>query len=175
MVKEVIKKTIGKKFTELTPEQKKEIVNQVKKIPEFAKKTTKEIKKILNKVFTKLPTRKYKPPTGRKELFDVSDLEDKSTMVGRNAPKQQMTKVKAKPMGEDKIEGMESTQKIITSDDLYTDKATGKIKENLKTGSKEVRNPETPVFDRGKSRNPFGMNKGGRVRSYRGYGKARRG
>lgn len=175
MVKEVIKRTIGKKFTQLTPEEKKKIVNQVKKIPEFAKKTTKEIKKILNQVFTKLPTRKYKKPKERKELFDVSDLQDKSTMVGRNAPKQQMTKVKAKPMGEDKIEGMESTQKIITSDDLYTDKATGKIKESLKTGSKEVRNPETPVFDRGKSRNPFGMNRGGRVRSYRGYGKARRG
>ena len=173
MVKEVIKKTFGKKFTELTPEEKKKIVNQVKKIPEFAKKTTKEIKKILNQVFTKLPTKKYKPPKERKELFDVSDLEDKTTMVGRNAPKQQMTKVKAKPMGEDNVVGGEGFQKIITSDDLYTDKATGKIKESLKTGSKEVRNPETPVFDKGKSRNPFGMHGGGRVRNYRGYGKAR--
>ena len=175
MIKEKLKKTIGKKFTELTPEERKKIVNQVKNIPEFAKKTKGEIRKILNKVFTKLPTRKYKPPKGRTELFDVGDLQDKSTMVGRNAPKQQMTKVKAKPMGEDNVVGGEASQKIITSDDLYTDKATGKIKESLKIGSKEVRNPETPVFDRGKSRNPFGMNKGGRVRSYRGYGKARRG
>jgi hypothetical protein len=175
MVKEVIKKTFGKKFTELTPEEKKRIVNQVKKIPEFAKKTTKEIKKILNKIFTQLPTRKYKKPKERKELFDVSDLGNKSTMVGRNTPKQQMTKVKAKPMGEDNVIGGEGSQKIITSDDLYIDKATGKIKESLKTGSKKVRRTETPVFDSGRSRNPFGMNKGGRVRSYRGYGKARRG
>ena len=62
MVKEVIKKTIGKKFTELTPEERKKIVNQVKNIPEFAKKTKGEIRKILNKVFTKLPTRKYRKP-----------------------------------------------------------------------------------------------------------------
>ena len=40
-------------------------------------------------------------------------------MVGRNAPKQQMTRVRAKPMGEDKIEGMDSTQKIITSRTQY--------------------------------------------------------
>ena len=56
MVKEVITKTIGKKFTELTPEEKKKIVNQVKKIPEFAKKTKGEIRQRLNKVFTTLPT-----------------------------------------------------------------------------------------------------------------------
>tara|TARA_R100000329_G_C7533322_1_gene188173 strand:+ start:62 stop:601 length:540 start_codon:yes stop_codon:yes gene_type:complete len=166
---------VGKAFNKLPESKQKEVIKFMKTIPEYANKTATELKKIAKKVYTKLPTRKYRKPKERKELFDVSDLQDKSTMVGRNAPKQQMTRVRAKPMGEDKIEGMDSTQKIITSDDLYTDKATGKIKESLKTGSKEVRNPETPVFDRGKSRNPFGMNKGGRVRSYRGYGKARRG
>ena len=72
MVKEIIKKTVGKKFTQLTPEERKEIVKQVKKIPEFAKKTKGEIRKILNKVFTKLPTKKYKKKD-RKPLFDPSD------------------------------------------------------------------------------------------------------
>ena len=165
---------VGKAFNKLPASKQKEVIKFMKTIPEYANKTATELKKIAKKVYTKLPTRKYKEKQ-KKELFDVSDLQDKSTMVGRNAPKQQMTKVKAKPMGEDNVVGGEASQKIITSDDLYTDKATGKIKESLKTGSKEVRNPETPVFDIGKSRNPFGMNKGGRVRSYRGYGKARKG
>jgi hypothetical protein len=94
MIKEVIKKTVGKKFTQLTPEERKEIVKQVKKIPEFAKKTKGEIRKILNKVFTKLPTKKYKKKE-RGPVFDITDTFDKNTMVGRVPPKQQMTKNQA--------------------------------------------------------------------------------
>ena len=167
MVKEVIKKTIGKKFTQLTPEQRKEIVNQVKKIPEFAKKTKGEIKKILNKVFTKLPTRRPKKDK-REPLFDPSDRilskDGDVTMVNRPS------KLKADPEAVKGLGGF----KIVKPEDVKENVKTGKLQESLRTGSIE-KPGETPVFDKGKGKNPYGMNKGGRVRSYRGYGKARRG
>ena len=167
MVKEVIKKTVGKKFTELTPEEKKKIVNQVKKIPEFAKKTKGEIRKILNQVFTKLPTRRPKK-NKREPLFDPSDRilakDGDVTMVNRPS------KLKADPEAMKALGGF----KVIKAKDIKQNPKTGKLQESLRTGSIE-KPGETPVFDKGRGQNPYGMNKGGRVRSYRGYGKARRG
>ncbi len=171
MVKEVIKKTVGKKFTELTPEQRKKIVNQVRKIPEFAKKTKGEIRKILNKVFTKIPTRRYKKKE-KKPLFDPSDRilakDGDVTMVNRPS--------KLKPDLE-AMKGTGSGQKIIRPQDIKESTKTGKLVEKLETGSieKPIRG-DTPIMDMGRSL-PGGVsfNKGGRVRSYRGYGKARKG
>lgn len=167
MVKEVITKTIGKKFTELTPEEKKKIVNQVKKIPEFAKKTKGEIRKILNQVFTKLPTRRPKK-NKREPLFDPSDRilakDGDVTMVNRPS------KLKADNEAMKALGGY----KIVRPEDVKENVKTGKLQESLRTGSIE-KPGETPVFDKGRGQNPYGMNKGGRVRSYRGYGKARRG
>jgi len=167
MVKEVIKKTVGKKFTELTPEQRKKIVNQVRKIPEFAKKTKGEIRKILNKVFTKLPTRKYKKKE-RKPLFDPSDRilakDGDVTMVNRPS------KLKADI---EEIKGLGGF-KLVGPKSVKENKKTGKLEETLRTGRMD-KPGETAIFDKGRGQNPYGMNKGGRVRSYRGYGKARRG
>lgn len=166
MVKEVIKKTVGKKFTELTPEQRKKIVNQVKKIPEFAKKTKGEIRQILNKVFTKIPTRKYKKKE-RKPLFDPSDRilarDGDVTMINRPS------KLKADPEAMKALGGF----KVIKPKDIKQNPKTGKLEESLITGRMDKPSSDTPVFDAGKGLPQ--MNKGGRVRSYRGYGKARRG
>ena len=124
MVKEVIKKTIGKKFTQLTPEQRKEIVNQVKKIPEFAKKTKGEIRKILNKVFTKLPTRRPKK-NEREPLFDPSDRilakDGDVTMVNRPS------KLKADPEAVKGLGGF----KIVKPEDVKENVKTGKLQESL--------------------------------------------
>ena len=167
MVKEVIKKTVRKKFTELTPEERKKIVNQVKKIPEFAKKTKGEIRKILNQVFTKLPTRRPKK-NKREPLFDPSDRilakDGDVTMVNRPS------KLKADNEAMKALGGY----KIVRPEDVKENVKTGKLQESLRTGSIE-KPGETPVFDKGRGQNPYGMNKGGRVRSYLGYGKARRG
>lgn len=166
MVKEVITKTIGKKFTELTPEEKKKIVNQVKKIPEFAKKTKGEIRKILNQVFTKLPTRRPKK-NKREPLFDPSDRilakDGDVTMVNRPS------KLKADPEAMKALGGF----KVIKAKDIKQNPKTGKLEESLITGRMDKPSSDTPVFDVGKGLPQ--MNKGGRVRSYRGYGKARRG
>lgn len=166
MVKEVIKKTIGKKFTQLTPEQRKEIVNQVKKIPEFAKKTKGEIRKILNKVFTKLPTRRPKK-NEREPLFDPSDRilakDGDVTMVNRPS------KLKADPEAMEALGGF----KLVGPKSVKQNPKTGKLEESLVTGRMDKPSSDIPVFDAGKGLPQ--MNKGGRVRSYRGYGKARRG
>ena len=166
MVKEVITKTIGKKFTELTPEEKKKIVNQVKKIPEFAKKTKGEIRKILNQVFTKLPTRRPKK-NKREPLIDPSDRilakDGDVTMVNRPS------KLKADPEAMKALGGF----KVIKAKDIKQNPKTGKLEESLITGRMDKPSSDTPVFDVGKGLPQ--MNKGGRVRSYRGYGKARRG
>ena len=166
MVKEVITKTIGKKFTELTPEERKKIVNQVKKIPEFAKKTKGEIRKILNQVFTKLPTRRPKK-NKREPLFDPSDRilakDGDVTMVNRPS------KLKADPEAMKALGGF----KVIKAKDIKQNPKTGKLEESLITGRMDKPSSDTPVFDVGKGLPQ--MNKGGRVRSYRGYGKARRG
>ena len=166
MVKEVITKTIGKKFTELTPEEKKKIVNQVKKIPEFAKKTKGEIRKILNQVFTKLPTRRPKK-NKREPLFDPSDRilakDGDVTMVNRPS------KLKADPEAMKALGGF----KVIKAKDIKQNPKTGKLEASLITGRMDKPSSDTPVFDVGKGLPQ--MNKGGRVRSYRGYGKARRG
>ena len=166
MVKEVITKTIGKKFTELTPEEKKKIVIQVKKIPEFAKKTKGEIRKILNQVFTKLPTRRPKK-NKREPLFDPSDRilakDGDVTMVNRPS------KLKADPEAMKALGGF----KVIKAKDIKQNPKTGKLEESLITGRMDKPSSDTPVFDVGKGLPQ--MNKGGRVRSYRGYGKARRG
>ena len=170
MVKEVIKKTVGKKFTELTPEQRKKIVNQVRKIPEFAKKTKGEIRKILNKVFTKIPTRRYKKKD-RKPLFDPSDRilakDGDVTMVNRPS--------KLRPDMEE-MKSVGSGQKIIRPEDVKESTKTGKLVEKLETGSMEKPSRDIPIMDMGRGL-PGGVsfNKGGRVRSYRGYGKARKG
>ena len=166
MVKEVITKTIGKKFTELTPEEKKKIVNQVKKIPEFAKKTKGEIRKILNQVFTKLPTRRPKK-NKREPLYDPSDRilakDGDVTMVNRPSKlKADIEEIKG--LGGFKLVGPKSVTK---------NPKTGKLEESLITGRMDKPSSDTPVFDVGKGLPQ--MNKGGRVRSYRGYGKARRG
>lgn len=169
MVKEIIKKTVGKKFTQLTPEQRKEIVNQVKKIPEFAKKTKGEIRKILNKVFTKLPTRRPKK-NEREPLFDPSDRilakDGDVTMVNRPS------KLKADV---EEVKGLKGF-KIVKPGDVKENVKTGKLQEKLTTGSIEKPSRDTPIMDQGRGL-PGGVsfNKGGRVRSYRGYGKARRG
>ena len=170
MIKKKLKKTIGKKFTELTPEEKKRIVNQVKNIPEFAKKTKGEIRKILNKVFTKLPTRKYKKKEGE-PLFDPSERiaapGKETTML--NAPSKLKPDLEA-------MKGVGSGQKIIRPGDVKESTKTGKLVEKLETGSMEKPSRDIPIMDRGRGL-PGGVsfNKGGRVRSYRGYGKARKG
>ena len=97
-----MKKALLKKFKDLTTKEQDKIVEQVKDIPEFAKKTNKQIKNKLNKVFTKAMDSKQKlinimrkKLRDRKPDFDPTDAFDKSTMVGRVPPKQQMTKNQA--------------------------------------------------------------------------------
>ena len=158
---------VGKAFNKLPASKQKEVIKFMKTIPEYANKTATELKKIAKKVYTKLPTRKYKKKE-RKPLFDPSDRilakDGDVTMVNR--PSQ------LKPDMEE-IKGI-GGYKIIRPEDVKESTKTGKLQESLRTGS--IKKPgETPVFDKGKGQNPYGMNKGGRVRSYRGYGKARRG
>ena len=95
-------KPLLKKFKDLTIEQQKKIIEQVKDIPEFANKTVKQIKNKLKEVFSKDVSSKQrlinsmrKKLRDRKPDFDPTDTFDKSTMVGRVPPKQQMTKNQA--------------------------------------------------------------------------------
>ena len=100
-----MKKALLKKFKDLTMEQQKKVVEQVKDIPEFAGKKVGEIKKKLKEVFTKDMSSKQKLINSmrkklreRKPPIDVSDtLRGKgkeTTMVNRVPPEQQMTKNK---------------------------------------------------------------------------------
>ena len=98
----MVAKTLLKKFKDLTNEEQKKIVEQVKDIPEFANKTIKQIKNKLKEVFSKDVSSKQrlinsmrKKLKERKPDFDPTDTFDKSTMVGRVPPKQQMTKNQA--------------------------------------------------------------------------------
>ena len=139
-----MKKTLLKKFKDLTNEEQKKIVEQVKDIPEFANKTIKQIKNKLKEVFSKDVSSKQrlinsmrKKLRDRKPDFDPTDTFDKSTMVGRVPPKQQMTKNQAMDL------------------DLF-----------------EV---DPKDIDKSIMKNTLKKSGGGRLRSYRGYGKARRG
>ena len=140
----MVAKTLLKKFKDLTNEEQKKIVEQVKDIPEFANKTIKQIKNKLKEVFSKDVSSKQrlinsmrKKLKERKPDFDPTDTFDKSTMVGRVPPKQQMTKNQAMDL------------------DLF-----------------EV--PQETI-DKSIMKNTLKKSGGGRLRSYRGYGKARRG
>lgn len=158
---------VGKAFNNLPASKQKEVIKFMKTIPEYANKTVAQLKKIAQKVYKKLPTRKPKKDK-REPLFDPSDRilarDGDVTMVNR--PSQ------LKPDMEE-IKGI-GGYKVIKPKDVKENPKTGKLQESLRTGSIE-KPGETPVFDKGKGQNPYGMNKGGRVRSYRGYGKARRG
>ena len=158
---------VGKAFNKLPASKQKEVIKFMKTIPEYANKTATELKKIANKVYKKLPTRRPKKDK-REPLFDPSDRilakDGDVTMVNRPS------KLKADPEATKGLGGF----KIIKPGDVKENVKTGKLQESLRTGSIE-KPGETPVFDKGKGKNPYGMNKGGRVRSYRGYGKARRG
>ncbi len=158
---------VGKAFNKLPASKQKEVIKFMKTIPEYANKTVTELKKIAKKVYTKLPTRKYKRKE-RNPLFDPSDRilakDGDVTMVNR--PSQLKADIEEiKGLGGFKLVGPKSVKE---------NKKTGKLEETLRTGRMD-KPGETPVFDKGKGQNPYGMNKGGRVRSYRGYGKARRG
>jgi len=75
------------------------------------------------------------------------------------------------------MKGTGSGQKIIRPEDIKESTKTGKLVEKLETGSIEKpKRGDTPIMDQGRNL-PSGIsfNKGGRVRSYRGYGKARKG
>jgi|TARA_X000001316_G_C903811_1_gene21154 hypothetical protein len=140
----MVAKTLLKKFKDLTNEEQKKIVEQVKDIPEFANKTIKQIKNKLKEVFSKDVSSKQrlinsmrKKLKERKPDFDPTDTFDKSTMVGRVPPKQQMTKNQAMDL------------------DLF-----------------EV---DPKDIDKSIMKNTLKKSGGGRLRSYRGYGKARRG
>ncbi len=158
---------VGKAFNKLPASKQKEVIKFMKTIPEYANKTATELKKIAKKVYTKIPTRKYKRKE-RKPLFDPSDRilakDGDVTMVNRPS------KLKADTEAMKALGGF----KIVKPRDVKENVKTGKLQESLRTGSIE-KPGETPVFDKGRGQNPYGMNKGGRVRSYRGYGKARRG
>ena len=139
-----MKKALLKKFKDLTMEQQKKVVEQVKDIPEFAGKKVGEIKKKLKEVFTKDMSSKQKLINSmrkklreRKPDFDPTDTFDKSTMVGRVPPKQQMTKNQAMDL------------------DLF-----------------EV---DPKDIDKSIMKNTLKKSGGGRLRSYRGYGAARKG
>ena len=140
----MVAKPLLKKFKDLTNEEQKKIVEQVKDIPEFANKTIKQIKNKLKEVFSKDVSSKQrlinsmrKKLRDRKPDFDPTDTFDKSTMVGRVPPKQQMTKNQAMDL------------------DLF-----------------EV---DPKDIDKSIMKNTLKKSGGGRLRSYRGYGKARRG
>ena len=158
---------VGKAFNKLPANKQKEVIKFMKTIPEYANKTATELKKIAQKVYKKLPTRRPKK-NKREPLFDPSDRilakDGDVTMVNRPS------KLKADNEAMKALCGY----KIVRPEDVKENVKTGKLQESLRTGSIE-KPGETPVFDKGRGQNPYGMNKGGRVRSYRGYGKARRG
>ena len=146
-----MKKDLLKKFKDLTTKEQDEIVEQVKDIPEFAKKTKKQIKNTLNKVFTKAMDSKQKlinimrkQLRERKPPIDVSDTirgrGRETTMVNRVPPEQQMTKNKAMDLNLFEVP-QETIDKNIMRNTLKKS-GGGSLKSN---------------------------------RSYRGYGKARRG
>ena len=147
----MVAKPLLKKFKDLTNEEQKKIVEQVKDIPEFAKKTKKQIKNTLNKVFTKAMDSKQKlinimrkQLRERKPPIDVTDTfrgkGKETTMVNRVPPEQQMTKNKAMDLNLFEVP-QETIDKNIMRNTLKKS-GGGSLKSN---------------------------------RSYRGYGKARRG
>jgi len=146
-----MKKVLVKKFKDLTSKEQDEIVEQVKDIPEFAKKTNKQIKNTLNKVFTKAMDSKQKlinimrkKLRDKKPPIDISDTltgkGKETTMVNRVPPKQQMTKNQAMDLDLFEVP-QETIDKSIMKNTLKKS-GGGSLKSN---------------------------------RSYRGYGKARRG
>ena len=165
-----------KSFKQLNKKEKESFYNNVKDLKEFVGKTKKQVYKILNTIKTakdftslrKLARMTANKLRGPKPLFDPSERiaapGKETTML--NAP----AKLKADTEAMKALGGF----KIVKSGDVKLNKKTDKLQEKLTTGSIE-KPGETPVFDKGKGKNPYGMNKGGRVRSYRGYGKARRG
>jgi len=166
-----------KSFKQLNKKEKESFYNNVKDLKEFANKTKKQVYKILSTIKTakdvtspkKLARMAYNKLRGPKPLFDPSDqtLSKDGVVTMINRP----SKLKA---DKEAMKAAGSGQKIIRPEDVKISKKTGKLQESLRTGSIE-KPGETPVFDKGRGQNPYGMNKGGRVRSYRGYGKARRG
>ena len=173
-----------KSFKQLNKKEKESFYNNVKNLKEFANKTKKQVYKILSTIKTakdvtspkKLVRMAYNKLRGPKPLFDPSDqiLSKDGVVHMVNKP----SKLKA---DKEAMKAIGSGQKIIRPEDVKINKKTGKLQEKLETGSVE-KPGEPPVFDKGRGQNPYhsyrqgpGMNKGGRVRSYRGYGKARRG
>ena len=157
---------VGKAFNKLPANKQKEVIKFMKTIPEYANKTATELKKIAQKVYKKLPTRRPKK-NKREPLFDPSDRilakDGDVTMVNRPSKlKADIEEIKG--LGGFKLVGPKSVTK---------NPKTGKLEESLITGRMDKPSSDTPVFDVGKGLPQ--MNKGGRVRSYRGYGKARRG
>ena len=142
-----MKKALLKKFKDLTMEQQKKVVEQVKDIPEFAGKKVGEIKKKLKEVFTKDMSSKQKLINSmrkklrdRKPDFDPTDAFDKSTMVGRVPPKQQMTKNQAMDLNLFEVDPKDIDKSIMKN--TLKKSGGGRLKSN---------------------------------RSYRGYGAARKG
>lgn len=165
-----------KSFKQLNKKEKESFYNNVKGLKEFANKTKKQVYKILSTIKTakditspkKLARMAYNKLRGSKPLFDPSE---------RIAAPGKETTMLNKPSGlkpdMEEIKGI-GGYKIVRPEDVKLNKKTGKLQEKLETGSIE-KPGETAIFDKGRGQNPYGMNKGGRVRSYRGYGKARRG
>ena len=157
---------VGKAFNKLPASKQKEVVKFMKTIPEYANKTATELKKIANKVYKKLPTRRPKKDK-REPLFDPSDRilskDGDVTMVNRPS------KLKADPEAMEALGGF----KLVGPKSVKQNPKTGKLEESLVTGRMDKPSSDIPVFDVGKGMPQ--MNKGGRVRSYRGYGKARKG
>jgi len=165
-----------KSFKQLNKKEKESFYNNVKGLKEFANKTKKQVYKILSTIKTakdftspkKLARMAYNKLRGSKPLFDPSERiaapGKETTMINVSS--------KLKPDMEE-IKGI-GGYKIVRPEDVKLNQKTGKLQEKLETGSIE-KPGETPIFDKGRGQNPYGMNKGGRVRSYRGYGKARRG
>jgi len=165
-----------KSFKQLNKKEKESFYNNVKDLKEFANKTKKQVYKILSTIKTakdvtspiKLARMAYNKLRGSKPLFDPSDqtLSKDGVVHMVNKPSQLKADI-------EDVKGVKGF-KIVKPEDVKLNQKTGKLQESLRTGSIE-KPGETPIFDKGRGQNPYGMNKGGRVRSYRGYGKARRG
>ena len=167
-----------KSFKQLNKKQKESFYNNVKDLKEFVGKTKKQVYKILNTIKTakdftspkKLAKMTMNKLRGSKPLFGPSDRiphpSKETTMLTVSS------KLKADP---EAIKGLKGF-KIVKPGDVKENVKTGKLQESLRTGSIEKPSRDTPIMDQGKGL-PGGVSfhKGGRVRSYRGYGKARRG
>ena len=143
-----MKKALLKKFKDLTTKEQDEIVEQVKDIPEFAGKKVGEIKKKLKEVFTKDMSSKQKLINSmRKKLRERKPPIDVSdTLRGK---------------------GKETTMvnRVPPEQQMTKNKA---MDLNLFEVPQET-------IDKNIMKNTLKKSGGGRLRSYRGYGAARKG